>query len=171
MPGNMPIKSGEKRVEITDQDNDVDTYVAGQHGYETIWDLSPSTDIYYKFLKGDHPQLGSEGNLRFRMVLPQEGGGSTEIGDNAKIRIVAQGPEEDEAGADVMGRVFRYRTFSQADLFDEDDVPRLHFQSNFRITEAAHLKVQVDNSTNGNDVDLSQSGGFLSVEGYRGTER
>lgn len=167
----MFISSGEKRVEVTDQDNDVTTSVAGANGYETIIDLSPDTDIYYKFPKGDHPQLGSEGNLRLRLQLPQEGAGSTEVGDNAKIRIIAQGPEEDDAGSDVLGRTFRYRQFSQPDLYDDEDVPRLHIPDNVKITEAAHFKIQVDNSTNGNDVDLSQTGGYFTLETYRGVVR
>lgn len=170
MPG-MFVNSGEKRVEVTDQDNDVTTSVAGSNGYETVVDLSPDTDIYYKIPEGDHPQFGSEGNLRIRMQLPQEGGGSTEIGDDAKIRIIAQGPEEDQAGSDVLNRVFRYREFSQSNLYDDENVPRLQFSDNVKITEAAHLKIQVDNSTNGNDVDLSQTGGYFTLETFRGVVR
>ena len=164
-----PIQSGDKRIFITDQDNDVTTTVAGQNKWETIFDLSPSTDIYYWLLEGDHPQLGSEGNLRLRMQLPQDGGGSTEISDNASVRIIAQSPEEEDV--DQLGRTFRYREFSQASQFDNDDVVRMYLDSNVKITEAAHLKVQVDNSTAGNDVDLSQSGGYLNLEIYRGTVR
>ena len=165
----MVLQPGDKRVEVTEQDNDVTTTVAGANGYETIFDLSPSTDIYYWILKADHPQLGSQGNLRIRMQLPQEGGGSTEIGDNAKVRLVGQGPEEEDTTQ--LGRSWRYRSFSQADQYDEDDVVRLTLNENVNITEAAHLKLQVDNSVNGNDVDLSQTGGYVSVEMYRGTER
>lgn len=166
----MSLSANDTRVDVTDQDNDVTTSVAGANGFETIWDLSPDTDIYYRFLKADHPQLGSEGNLRIRMQLPQDGGGSTEIGENAKIRFVARGPETDDTG-DKLGRVFRYRRFANADQYDEDDVVRLMFNENVKITEASHFEVQVDNSTNGNDVDLSQTGGYLTVEAYRGTKR
>lgn len=169
--GSRFIKPGEKRVEVGTQDNDVTTSIAGANGYETIWDLSPDTDIYYKLPREDHPQLGSAGNLRVRMQLPQDDGGATEISGDAELRIIAQGPEEDQAGADVLGRTYRYQNFSQPDQFNEEDVVRLRLGDNVRVTEAAHLKVQVDNSVAGNDVDLSQSGGFLSVEMYRGVER
>lgn len=165
----MPIQSGDKRVDVTEQDNDVTTSIAGANGWETIWDLSPGTDLYYWLLKEDHPQLGSGGNLKLRMQLPQDGGGSTEIGDNAEIRIVARGPEANETG-DKLGRVYRYREFSQANQFDNEDVNRIRLDKNVEITEAAHLEIQVNNSTNGNDVDLSQSGGYLTLEMFRGTE-
>lgn len=166
----MPLSSGDKRVEVGTKDNDVTTSVAGANGFEDIWDLSPSTDIYYYLLPMDHPQLGSEGNLRVRMQLPQDGSGSTEIGDDAKIRIVARGPETDSTGDDL-GRVYRYRSFSQPDQFDDENVVRLNLADVVNLTEAGHLVVQVDNSTNGNDVDLSQSGGFLTIEAFRGVER
>lgn len=173
--GGRFIEPGEKRVEVGTQDNDATTSIAGANGWETVFDLSPDTDIYYKWPHGDHPQLGSDGNLRFRMQLPQEGGGSTEISDDAQIRIIAQGPEEDQAGADVLGQIFRYRRFSQANQFDEEDVVRVRFADNVEITEAAHVKVQINNTTGvgggGNDVDLSQSGGYMTVEAYRGVER
>lgn len=162
------IRPDDKRVSVTDQDNDVSTLVAGADGMQTVWDLQPSTDIYYWLLQGDHPQLGSEGNLRFRMQLPREGGGSTEISDNATVRIVAQGPEQEDTTQ--LGRTFPYRRFSQANQFDEEDVTRLFLENDNKITEAAHLKVQVDNSDAGNDVDLSQTGGYLEVEMIRGTE-
>lgn len=167
----MRVKANEERVDVTDQDNDVTTSVAGANGFNAIWDLSPSTDVYYKILQQDHPQLGSQGNLRLRMQLPQEGGGSTEISDNARIRITAQSPLEDNEGTDVLGEVFRYRRFSQPDQFDDEDVVRLTLGENVKITEAGHLKVEVDNSDAGNDVDLSQSGGFLTLEAYRGVTR
>lgn len=169
MPGN-PIQSGDKRVTVTDQENDVTTSVAGADGWQTVWDLQPGTDIYYYLLEEDHRQLGSEGNLKLRMQLPQEGGGSTEIDDNAKIRLVARGPESDETGT-RLGRTYRYREFSNADQFDVDDVVRLGLEETAKITEAAHLEVQVDNSVAGNDVDLSQTGGYLTIEAFRGTER
>lgn len=164
-----PLRGGESRDFVTDQDNDVTTTVAGSAGWETVWDLSPGTDVYYFLLEGDHPSLGSLGNLRFRMQLPQDGGASTQIGDNAKIRIVARGPEQDTTG-DRLGRVYRYREFSNPDQFDADDVNRLNLPENVEITEGAHLEVQVNNSVNSNDVDLSQSGGYLHIEAYRGTE-
>lgn len=164
-----PIQAGDKRVDVTDQDNDVTTSVAGSNGFETVFDLNPSTDIYYWILKSDHPQLGSEGNLRLRMQLPQDGGGSTQIGDDAKVRIAAQGPEQEDL--DQLGRQWRYRRFTNADQYDEDDVVRIQLEKNVKITEAAHLLVQVDNSTNSNDVDLSQSGGYITIEMFRGTVR
>lgn len=162
------VRPNDKRVSVTDQDNDVTTSIAGADGMQTIYDLSPSTDIYYWLLQGDHPQLGSEGNLRFRMQLPEEGQAATEISDDATVRLVAQGPEQEDTTQ--LGRTFPYRRFSQANQFDEEDVVRLFLESDIKITEAAHLKVQVDNSTQGSDVDLSQSDGFLEVEMIRGTE-
>lgn len=162
------IRPNDKRVSVTDQDNDVTTTIAGANGYETVWDLSPSTDIYYWLLQADHPQLGSDGNLRFRMQLPEEGSGSTEISDDASVRLIAQGPEQEDTTQ--LGRSFKYRRFSQANQFDEEDVVRLHLNNDVKITEASHLKVQVDNSADGNDVDLSQTGGFMEVELVRGTE-
>lgn len=167
--GNMPLKNSDKRVSVTDQDNDVTTSVAGANGFETIWDLEPDTDIYYWLLKSNHSQMGPEGNYRLRMQLPQDGGGSTEIGDNAEVRLIAQDPTEEDVNQ--LGRTFRYREFSQADQFDNEDVVRVALDRNVKITEAAHLKVQVDNSTNGNDVDLSQTGGYLSLELHRGVAR
>ena len=163
----MPKQPGDKRVFVTDQDNDITTSIAGANGYETIWDLSPSTDISYLGLSEDHPQLGSLGNLRLRFQFPQEGGGSTEIGDDAKVKLVAEGPEEEAGDQDIIGRVFRYGEFSNANQYDNEDVVRLTPRDWFRITEAAHLKVKVDNSNNGNDVDLSQSGGQCELELFR----
>lgn len=162
------LRPNDKRVSVTDQDNDVTTSIAGANGSETIWDLQPSTDIYYWLLQADHPQLGSDGNLRVRMQLPQDGGGSTEISDDATVRFVAQGPEQEDTKQ--LGRTFPYRRFSQASQFDEEDVVRLHLNRDVKITEASHFKVEVDNSTAGNDIDLSQTGGFLEVEMIRGTE-
>lgn len=162
------VRPNDKRVSVTDQDNDVTTTIAGANGMETIWDLEPSTDIYYWLLQGDHPQLGSEGNLRIRMQLPEEGNASTEIADDADVRLIAQGPEQEDETQ--LGRTFPYRRFSQANQFDEEDVTRLFLESDVKITEAGHLKLQVDNSTQGEDVDLSQSGGYLEVEMIRGTE-
>lgn len=164
----MPIQDGDSRVFVSDQDNDVTTTVAGTNAWETIWDLNPGTDIEYMLLPEDHPQLGQRGDLRIRMQLPQDGSGSTEIGDDAKIRLVARGPESD-ATPDRLGRVFRYQEFSQANQFDSDNVVRLGLSDITKITEAGHLEVQVDNSTNSNDVDLSQSGGYLTVEAFRRT--
>lgn len=162
------IRPSDKRVSVTDQDNDVTTTVAGANGYETIWDLSPSTDIYYWLLQSDHPQLGSDGNLRLRMQLPEEGSGSTEISDDAQVKLIAQGPEQEDETQ--LGRSFPYRRFSQADQYDEEDVTRLHINNDVKITEASHLKLEIDNSTSGSDVDLSQSGGFVDLEMIRGTE-
>lgn len=163
------VTGSEKRVEVTDQDNDVTTSIAGANGFETVFDLSPDTDIYYLLYQGDHPKLGSQGNPRLRLTLPQEGGGSTEISDDAKIRIIKQGPEEEDV--DQLGQEFRYRRFSQADQFDEEDVVRMNLNRTVGVAEAGHLKIQVDNSTAGNDVDLSQTGGFVSVDLHRGVER
>jgi hypothetical protein len=159
--------AGDTRVFVTDQDSDVSTSVAGANGYETIYDLSPDTDISYLYLAGDDPQLGSQGNLRLRLQLPQEGGGSTEIGDDANIRIIAQGPQEDKGDTKTLGRTFTYGEFSNTDQYDNEDVVRLDFEEPALITEAAHLKIQVDNSTNGNDVDLSQTGGQVELETFR----
>lgn len=164
----MPIQSGDSRVFVSDQDNDVTTSVAGANGWETIWDLSPGTDIEYMVLKEDHPQLGSKGNLRIRMQLPEDGSGSTEVSDDFKIRIVARGPENDTTG-ERLGRVYRYQEFSQTNQFDADDVVRLGLPENVKVTEAAHLEIQVQDPTSSNDVDLSQSGGYLTVEAYRRT--
>lgn len=164
----MPIQSGDSRVWVTDQDNDVTTSVAGANGWETIFDLSPSTDIEYLLLNEDNPQLGSKGDLRIRMQLPQDGSGSTEVSDDFKIRLVARGPEQDTTG-DRLGRVFFYQEFSQTNQFDSDDVVRLGLPEPVKITEAAHLEVQVNDPADTNDVDLSQSGGYLTVEAYRRT--
>ena len=163
----MPKQPGDKRVFVTDQDNDVTTSIAGANGFETIWDLSPSTDISYLILSEDHPQLGSLGNLRLRFQFPQEGGAATEIGDDAQVKIVAQGPEEEKGDQDVLGRVFRYGEFSNANQYANEDVVRLTTRESAMITEAAHLKIKVDNSTNGNDVDLSQTGGQADMELFR----
>lgn len=164
----MPVQSSDSRVFITDEDPDVTTSVGGQDSWETIFDLSPGTDIEYLFLKEDHPQLGSKGNLRLRLQLPEEGSGTTEVSDDFKIRIVARGPEHDQTG-DRKGRVYRYQEFSQTNQFDADDVVRLGLPKNVKITEAAHLEIQVLDPAGNNDVDLSQGGGYLSIEGYRRT--
>lgn len=165
------VDNTEKRVTVSDQDNDVTTSIAGADGYQTIWDLSPDTDIYYLLYRADHPRLTKDsdgGNLRIRMQLPQEGGGSTEISGDANVRLIKQGPEEEDV--DQLGQSWRYRRFSSADQYSNEDVVRVNLNRNVGIPEAGHLKVQVDNSTAGKDVDLSQSGGFLEIEAFRGTE-
>lgn len=167
MPGQARVLPGDKRVFITDQDSDVTTSVAGSNGFETIWDLSPSTDISYVFPEEDSPQLGSLGNLRIRFQFPQDGGGSTEISDDARVKFIAQKPNEEEGPTDVIGRIYRYGEFSNSDQYDNDNVIRLTPEETALITEASHFKIQVDNSTAGNDVDLSQTGGQADVETFR----
>ena len=162
------VTGNERRLFRTDQDNDVTTSIAGANGWETVWDLQPSTDIFYLLFKSDHPRLGSQGNLRLRLQFPQEGGGSTEISDNADVRVIKQDPTEEDV--DQIGRTFKYRQFSQSDQYDEEDVVRLNHNRTIGIPEASHLKIQVDNSTAGNDVDLSQQGGFVEFELHRGVE-
>lgn len=163
------LRPGDERLFVDENDDDVTTTIAGANGFETVFDLVPDTDIYYWLLQSGHPQLGEQGDLRLRMQLPQEGGGSTEIGDDAEIRVIVRPPRPDDPG-DRISRVFTYREFSQTTQFDNEDVVRLNLSKDYKVGESRHIEVQVDNSTNGNDVDLSQSGGFIQLEAVRGTE-
>lgn len=171
----MPVRNaeGETRQFITSQDSDVATTVGGANGMEEIFDLEPPAGVYYRLYSEDHHRIAGDakGAIRLRLTLTQDAA-TTEIGEDATVIVVAQDPTEE--GETQIGPTFRYSQFKNANQYDNEDVVRLSQmpdgQPFVEITEGAHLKLKVDNSSNGNDVDLSESDAKLEFEMFRGKE-
>jgi hypothetical protein len=163
----------ETRRTITESDPNVTTTVAGADGDEVIFDLSPPAGVYYRLYSEDHPKIqsASDGPLRLRLTLTQDGS-STEIGGDATVTLIGQ--DATEEGETQIGPDYPYSVFKNADQYSNEDVIRLtqlpEGKRSVKFPEASHLKIKVDNSGNGNDIDLSETDASVELEVFRGTE-
>lgn len=130
-------------ITLTDQAGDVTfSDTNGNNQPETFFDLTVPTATEYRLLPSRKMPQRDQG-LFLRLNLDDSG--PSDLPDDAQVRIIVQGPsEEDEQ---QIGGTISLRQFNNADQFDSEEVYRLQMDKEYRLKEDRHLKIQVISST------------------------
>lgn len=152
----MPNNADESVVRISKEHPSVTTYDygGGNRQPEDILDLSPPTSVDY-LLKDE----------QLHIVLELETAGASEIGSDATLRWVAQGPLEEDTTK--VTRDYRYAEFSEANQRNAEEKVYFEFvleRKDFpvTITEDGHLKLQMLH-----DTDVAWTNCTVEFEIYR----